>query len=155
MNIALTFLEPPAAHQKEKSYEIHFEVPGSFRSSNLDLKQHHGIHITDVRGREDQFTLEDHGFEYIEAPTSALTLPLKDQVSDMNDPALGRYLREVISLVKRRLGGHRVLLYDWRLRREGVSPITQGERPKDRLAPLAVAHVVRQYYSHKGGFPKS
>ncbi len=101
---------------REKPYELHLAaVPEGLSRTNLELREHSGIPLIDVRGNERQYTLEKHGFEYLKLRTSTLALPLMAHVTDMNDPSVEKFLQEFISLVKRRLNCERALLFDWRV----------------------------------------
>lgn len=115
MEISLTFLEPQEVYRHEKPYELHLSIPEGCNRTNLVLKEHDGIHLTNVRGDVKQYKLENYGFEYLKSPTKALALPLHSHVSNMSDPSIRDYLQEVISLVKKRLFCEHVLLYDWRV----------------------------------------
>ena len=115
MQIALTFLEDLDLYKAVKPYELHLPVPEHAEDSNIELIEHDGITATDVRESVENFSLESHGFEYITAPTQALTLPLQNHIHDMYDQSIKLYLEEVITIFKRRLECERVLLDDWRV----------------------------------------
>ena len=69
--------------------------------------------MRDVRGRQDQFTLDGNGFCYVYAPTKFKDWSSQPQIAK-------EYLPEMEELLKREVGGcDEIIFYDARIRQEG------------------------------------
>ena len=82
------------------------------QESNVKLEAGPEERLHDVRGHEKDFTLDEHGFQYVHAPTS-----FKDWSSQ---PEIGRvHLHELEGLLRKEVdGADEILFYDARLRQE-------------------------------------
>lgn len=107
----LYFLERSNLWDKEKPFQLDYvPEPPALKSNSLVVPQ--SIQIEDIRGREDEFTYQKHGF---------CVLPLVSGMSseDFDDEAKlrGVYLRAVGDAVKIAVGAARVQVYDYTVRR--------------------------------------
>lgn len=111
LTASLDFLSPLTLYETQKPYRIFSQdlaAHGRPRS-NIELEKHQGIFIHDIRGREDQFSLDEHGFQPI-SHTIKFTA--------FDDPARisGEFLDEVEELIMNNIPGVKGLyLYDWKV----------------------------------------
>jgi hypothetical protein len=109
----LNYLKPPADGRRPRRY---VEEPPPGEPKSTIESEPHAVRIEDIRGREDQFTLDRNGFALLHAPTA---------VPDLRDEAAVAtlYKAEVEALLRERLGAARVVMFDHTIRgphREGA-----------------------------------
>ncbi|KAJ3503492.1 hypothetical protein NMY22_g18231 [Coprinellus aureogranulatus] len=101
-----------------------------------DLKRNYSITryevtIEDVRGKEDQYTLDTSGFQWVHTPAK--------HTSFQNDEAIkNEYYPESIDLLKKVTGASRVVIFDHTLRRR--RPDWNGDDTIQALQPAAEVH---------------
>eukprot|EP01132_Coremiostelium_polycephalum_P002167 gene2167-2667_t len=91
------------------------------------------ILITDIRGREDQFTLDTKGFQPIVFPTNVASSVLLEGGDDVKQ----QYYPEVEELIKKVTGANRVVFFDHTIRFQKPGP---DDDPLHRL-PVTRVHV--------------
>jgi hypothetical protein len=99
-------------YEKEKPYSVlsqfdDVELP----SNNLKFESAEPETITDVRPNIDAFTLDNHGFAFLQAPTTTTQWKDRREVEE-------NYLPEVKDLIKQEVEDvDEVEIFDWRVRR--------------------------------------
>lgn len=106
------FLKPDARHQEEKPYAFRYELDiEEVPQSNMEMEKVEGIWITDIRGRESEYSLNTNGFTVLKHQ-SAL------DYGDYYDPnRVSIYLRELEDLLKVRLNASKVEVFRHGVRR--------------------------------------
>ena len=109
---SFAFLRASELYQTEKPYYFNGDLPAGQEQlrSNLQYESIASIRLTNVRGFEDSFSLESHGFRI---------LKLHPKV-DMSGPSwdtlpIEEYLKEIASLVKTTLNAQVVLAYNYKV----------------------------------------
>lgn len=106
VQVQLQYLKDDPLYALEKPVQITPNFLDKDRRTNVKLAAGQPETIRDVRGQEERFSLDDHGFRYIKAPTS-----FKEWSSQ---PAIAqRYLPELEVLLKRAIDGcDEIIFYD-------------------------------------------
>lgn len=102
------YLDHDEKFQHEKPYELRFPPPKGFPARNCTWSNYEKIKVTDVRGREGDFTLDRHGFQLCHLRTA---LSADDFAS--NDIVEKKYLKEAAQCLKDVLQADRVLVFDY------------------------------------------
>ena len=105
---SLCYLKYDPVFEKEKPYFIRFPVDdyAGAKQTNLEF-DFYDVTVEDIRGREDQFKLDVHGFELVKFNSS-----LKhEEFNDFRDNN-NIYIREVEEHFKKTLGFDFVEVYD-------------------------------------------
>ncbi len=109
----LWYLRPSPLFEKEKPYHIFEKLPERFKTSNLAYERGPEQLIVDVRGREDNFTLEENGFAFRTRAPPSLNW---DDEAEIN----AKYIPDIKELAAEMLGvGERMKIceiFDWRVR---------------------------------------
>ncbi|KAB8360852.1 hypothetical protein FH972_024586 [Carpinus fangiana] len=135
----LLFLDWQDLYQKEKPYQIIMsEQPGQveFRDTNLVFKESPDILISDLRGREDDFSLDQHGFAIRKHASKTTSFTTIEEIET-------DYLPEVEQLLRREVTG-----VDRIRRNERASQIGKEININDRmnhLLPARNAHVGKSF----------
>lgn len=108
---SIHFLKPDVRHQEEKPYAFRYELGiKDVPQSNMEMEKVEGISITNIRGREHDFSLDHNGFEILRHQ-SAL------EYEDYHDPKrIPIYFRELEVLLKTSLKANKAEVF-----RHGVS----------------------------------
>ncbi|KAK3719456.1 hypothetical protein LTR37_004314 [Vermiconidia calcicola] len=113
VSVQLQYLRNDPLYDTVKPLQITPNFLDNEGRSNVRLEAGPPEIINDIRGRQDQFTLDGNGFCYVSAPTS-----FQDWSSQ---PQIGKkYLPELEELLKREVEGcDEIIFYDARIRQEG------------------------------------
>lgn len=118
---SVQFLTWQDMYNREKPFNLFFDISPDAkdqRKTNLVFEDV-DIQINDMRGSEESFDLDTHGFMVTQLPPFAIRLE--------NGPVEEFYLPAVEKLVKEKVeGADRVLIYDWRVR--SIHEISQISR---------------------------
>ena len=108
----------PDAYGEEKPYYYSGPLATSEEHlrTNLVYKSYPHTPVHDIRGRENQFSLENHGIEFIQTP-----MTLSDQRLSRSDPE--PYLLAATSFLRLHLNAQLVLSYDYRVSLNGYIEI--------------------------------
>jgi hypothetical protein len=79
--------------------------------SNIKLEEHSNIAIHDVRGREDEFTIEQNSFEFVKH---------KHALPSPNEESLMSYIEATSALLQERFQATRIICYDSLVRRLSI-----------------------------------
>lgn len=110
--------------------EINADRVTGERKTNYTMIDH-TVLVENVRGKEDQFTLDTSGFQWYHSPAK--------HTSFSNDEEIEReYYPETVELFKKLTGASKVVLFDHTIRRH--RPDQVGDDPQNRQ-PVAQAHV--------------
>ena len=110
VSTSLQYLKNLPLYQTQKPFQVYThiqDVPES-EKTNLEFEEHNNVLIRDVRGKEDQFDLDECGFQYIKHATH---VDLSDVTKDVADA----YLEEIKQLLLEKLKADRVFCYDFRV----------------------------------------
>jgi hypothetical protein len=105
------FLKWQDIYHKEKPFNIFLEIAPSAkdqRKTNL-VFENVEIPIEDMRGDEESFALDTHGFMVTQLPAFTAHLDTAS-IRDIHLPAVKRLLKEKIE------GADEVFIFDWRVR---------------------------------------
>ncbi len=111
--VTLQYLEWQDLYNVEKPFEILMDIPETMpevRRSNLKFKPVEGQVVHGIRGKEQEFDFDKHGFQFVEAPTT---------FTDFKNPVAvdTAYADECKQLLMKNLEGvDRVFFYNWRVR---------------------------------------
>ncbi|KAI4270162.1 MAG: hypothetical protein L6R38_007213 [Xanthoria sp. 2 TBL-2021] len=94
------YLEPSELYASEKPYFVSFPVDGieGATQSNIKQSQHSNINVSDIRGHEEDFTLDNTGFEFSRFD-SKFTYADFDNFDSIKDA----YFEEVATFLRTRL----------------------------------------------------
>ncbi|KAI0400851.1 hypothetical protein F4802DRAFT_609813 [Xylaria palmicola] len=144
----INFIAPLSKWETEKPFNLALPLPRNQPKSN-SVYEAQEIQISDGRGKEGDFSLDVHGFEFLEMPPG-------DTLRD-GDAIENEYLSLMESFLKEHLGAERVVCFDYALR-EVRRDLTEGEfvewrdkRPAARNAhtdqtPEAAMSRLRLYF---------
>jgi hypothetical protein len=102
----INFIQQDELYLEEKPYLLTYEAPQDFPRTNIKLGER-VVAVEDVRGRENEFTINKNGFTIMQVNT-------KLSYEDFNDDALVKqvYLKEVAEALKSFLGASRVQVFE-------------------------------------------
>lgn len=108
----LSFLADIPLYEAEKPYQLFISIPG-VEESNVQTEKHSYIEITDVRGHEDAFNLDNPGFQFIRSPSAAAQR--LSEFSPKQDELVNAYLADVMAILRRELQTQHIICFDWRV----------------------------------------
>ena len=102
----MNFMERLALYDEEKPFLLTFEPPEDFPRTNVKLGKHN-LTITDIRGLENDFSIEKNGF-------SVMPIASRLLYDDFNDDESIKkvYLKELANHVKELLGASKVQVFE-------------------------------------------
>ena len=102
----INFIRNDTFYEEEKPYLLTYEAPGDFPSTNVKVDLH-DVKVEDIRGHEDEFTIEENGFAIMKIDTTL-------SYNDFDDDNLVKrvYLKEVGEALKEFLGASRVQIFE-------------------------------------------
>ncbi|KAL7931305.1 hypothetical protein V8C35DRAFT_310059 [Trichoderma chlorosporum] len=130
----LNFFKDLPIHKYEKPFVCEFKVsaaPGA-RQTNMEFEAH-DVEISDIRGFEQHFTLERHGFEIQKYQTA-----MSRQDFESRDKIRQVYLKECEQLVRRRYNPSDVVILNFVLRDN--DPATVSKYP-GALRSVSAVHI--------------
>lgn len=123
----LNFFEPPTNGEKPHNYMYSGPEP---QRNFSDVP--HVVQVEDMRGREDQFTLDKNGFQVVRSPMKGGFKDFRDEEQITTD-----YYREVEDILKKVTGAHKVVIFDHTIRRAIRG---QVDKPSSR-GPVGRVHI--------------
>lgn len=115
---SMNFIADIPLYHSEKPFNCQAkDLPGG-EITNLVFETNSGIPVQDVRGRQNEFTLKEHGFMFVNHESQ-----VKSEVGSMD--FIHQYLEETIGLLKQQFQADKVICYDLRVRLE-VEPVADG-----------------------------
>jgi hypothetical protein len=132
----LVFLQREDKHKTEKPYKLQYDPGDDIPRWNCKNETQSGVRIHDIRGKEDQFTLDKQGF-------AVYRLNSKLSPEDFDDDAKVKkvYYHELSQLLIDTLGAARVEVLEYGIRkRHPEFPISTGEEYQ-YLQPTSVVHI--------------
>jgi len=139
----LGFIQDLDLYAKEKPYWLFIGKPRDkldVEPTNVKLDTVRDIPLHDVRGKESQYNLEQHGFKFIKNHHTFKQFHDQDQI-------VADYLPQVEELIKRHVPyAEKIHIYDWRIRQElvGDDTLISANQIQDRktiLAPSSTVHT--------------
>lgn len=72
------------------------------------VKDYHPVHLTDIRGHEDEYDYHSHSFRFIKHATAIdfLDTPEQDSLA---------YIKETMAILQEQFGAERIICYDVRV----------------------------------------
>jgi hypothetical protein len=113
---SLQFIKWNDLYKTEKPYQIFIDLPPDTPRTNVQFEDK-DVAFKDVRGDEDAFALDTHGF----------MMRHTDEIEGLNDDPTTEfmekvYLPSVVELIKKEVqGADRVKIFDWRVCIHGVT----------------------------------
>jgi len=125
--------------EHERPYTVLSYMREGQKSSNLEWENGPVEQIENIRGREEDFTLDKNAFCFVQAPTDFHAWTSREKIEK-------EYLPEVSKLLKENIeGADLVEIFDWRRRanrQEGKSnEFTDMNDPSDPLVPASQVHL--------------
>ena len=113
-----------------------YHIAGA-RQSNLEYEWVEDISVTDIRGKESQFSLDTHGFE-------AVSQPIPYAYGDFEDTSVisRTYVKYMEAWIKEHLKAEKVLIFDHQVRRRNPD---FAQRRGESDQPIRGAHVGQQF----------
>ena len=99
----LTYFVPP--DNGVRAYQNINADPITGERKNNYTRQNHDVVIENVRGKEDQYTLDNAGFQFVKAPSKHTSFANNEEVER-------EYYPETIELYKKLTGASRVVIFD-------------------------------------------
>ncbi|GAP92894.1 hypothetical protein SAMD00023353_9700030 [Rosellinia necatrix] len=134
----ITFFKWNELYLKEKPFQYIMEVPEAIedkRSTNI-LHERKAVSITDIRGSGSQWSLDDHGFAFVDLPLDFTDFSSEQAVDDEYIPQVRHFLLEKLD------GADEVVIFDWRMRSSHYTPKAIDMSFKNTLLPPSMeAHV--------------
>ncbi|KAE9378879.1 hypothetical protein N431DRAFT_460204 [Stipitochalara longipes BDJ] len=138
--VTLKFLDWQEQYETEKPFQIFINIPDEAedkRTSNLVFEDI-SIAIQDVRGKEENFTLDSNGFQFVRHHSSLDCFQSKHSIEDI-------YLPEVDALLRKEIEGvDKVFFFDWRLRNtqpEAINGVIDLNDLTNWLRPVRHVHI--------------
>ncbi|KAF6825648.1 hypothetical protein CPLU01_10147 [Colletotrichum plurivorum] len=113
-------------------------IVGGLKVTNEKKMTPRTMTVTDVAGREGDFTLDSHGFQYLRHASVETDFTDEEQIK-------ARYYPEAEQLYKEITGASRVVIFNHQIRRGPANWHSLGERNTERRGPLHKAHVDQSY----------
>lgn len=107
----ITYLKWRDAYNKEKPFQILSDIPKDAkdqRTTNLEWEDHE-TRIRDVRGNEDHYSLDEHGFAFRTIKPLGIEVPDRRFIEEEYLPQLESFLQKELKNVQR------VFFFDWRV----------------------------------------
>jgi hypothetical protein len=134
VSTSIYFMKKTNLHDVEKPYAFRYAVEG-IKQTNMEMEKVADIAIVDIRGKEEMYSLEEHGFEILKLSQE----PGYDSL--FNEAGLSRYFEILEDLLKKRLGASEVRVFRHGLRkRHPEFPVSTGES-YEYDQPTSVAHI--------------
>ena len=107
--VAFGYLKEDPKWATEKPFIFESNITYDEPAITNTEKEFHSVSLTDIRGQENNYTYESHGFRYIKHPSKI------DQLNIQQHDALG-YMKETMDLLCAEFNAERVICYDVRVR---------------------------------------
>ena len=107
LKASIYFLVHSDVYRTEKPYSLRYTGEEQLARTNIELDKHDDIPIHDIRGREREFSLEEHGFTISKLRSRMLYRDFSDL-----EQVIAIYLLEVASHLKTLLGARHVQIYE-------------------------------------------
>ncbi|PVH96920.1 hypothetical protein DM02DRAFT_598370 [Periconia macrospinosa] len=98
----------------------------------------HNVTVHDVRGREDQFTLDKNGFQFYKHESSEKDFLDEEKIKE-------GYYRETEELLKKATGASRIFIFDHTIRRQPPSTDSSSTRTPALRGPVQRVHIDQSY----------
>ncbi|KAL6881403.1 hypothetical protein J3F83DRAFT_722158 [Trichoderma novae-zelandiae] len=138
----LGFIKPLELYDNEKPYWLFLAKPDhrpDVELTNVQLDVITGIPLHDVRGHEDSYSLEEHGFQFIKTNQTFQAFDSEQRIIDEYLPQVEKVIRENIPYAEK------IHIYDWRIRKEATNKdpdLVSPNQIQDRSFPLAPSSTV-------------
>ncbi|OTA64111.1 hypothetical protein K449DRAFT_432627 [Hypoxylon sp. EC38] len=110
--VQLRFLKPLEKYQNEKPYWLFVGKPDGVDMTNVSLEAVSGIPIHDVRGEEQNYELDKHGFQFISHGLNFEAFHDDQQIESQYLPQVEEMILKNIPYAKK------VFIFNWRLRKQ-------------------------------------
>lgn len=104
-------IAPLALWETEKPFCLTLPLPLGQPTSNVIAESRSDIHFCDVRGREQEFSLDRHGFAF------AIVPPISVEIDDTK-AVEEDYVREIEEFLKAKMGADMVYIFDYTVKHQ-------------------------------------
>ncbi|KAI5814421.1 hypothetical protein BZA77DRAFT_318827 [Pyronema omphalodes] len=137
----LNYIKDLPLYENEKPYHIFAAIPRDAKRTNIEYERGPEQPITDIRGRESEFTLDKQGFTFKLWTPPQLDWKNEQEINEKYFPAVKKLLCELLSSTQ---DVKRCELFSWRMR-SAVSKVSTFS-PTDvenmvKVIPVRYAHI--------------
>ncbi|TFK17398.1 hypothetical protein FA15DRAFT_605139 [Coprinopsis marcescibilis] len=125
----LTYFVPPA--DGTAAYQYVNADPVTGKAPNNYTRNQYTVEVENVRGKEDQYKLDEAGFQFVQYPAKHKSFEDDEEIKT-------EYYAESVELLKSVTGASRVVIFDHTVRRNRPDQIDDG--PQKRK-PLPQVHI--------------
>jgi hypothetical protein len=141
-------------YQEEQPYEIHgFPDKGSAMQTNCVMEEK-TVQVEDARSRESEFTLGGCGFTFFRYASRCDLDAKYFEAALEGNSVVDSYLAETMKMVKEKFAASKVILFDWRFRRNAPSSVPLLDVKNIRFNALPVACATHCDFSTIGGYDR-
>jgi len=133
---ALYYLKDKPEYKVEKPFVFNMPmggIPGA-KQMNLEYERRDSVVLIDIRGREEQFKIDQYGFELVKHDTSFTYEDFDDELAIRSI-----YYQEIEELVKKKLGACKAKVFDHTRRMR--MPEVKGCGTPSARKPLLSVHI--------------
>lgn len=105
---SMYFLERLSLYNTEKPYELRYTPAPDQPKTNMKLEKADCLTMTNIRGREDDFSFRNNGFALVH-----LDSKMRPEDFEVRSKVIKQYLPIVADTVKEILGAQRVQIFDY------------------------------------------
>lgn len=107
--VQLRFLEPLDKYQHEKPYRLFVGKPDEADITNVSLETISNIPVHDVRGEEEKYELDEHGFQFVTYDPEFTAFHDEQQIEFQYLPQVKQMILEKVPYAEK------VFVFDWRV----------------------------------------
>ncbi|KAI5800600.1 hypothetical protein FPQ18DRAFT_315434 [Pyronema domesticum] len=135
---SLRYLKPLPLYTHSKPYYIFETLPSGIKNTNLEYEDGPAQLITDIRGQESEFTLKEHGFEFIKWEPPELDWGNEKELYKIYFPAVRKCLEALLGEEVKRWE-----LYEFRRRHAGLKSYGNPDVHNHMaiIPPVPIIHV--------------
>jgi hypothetical protein len=90
------YIAPLPLYTHSKPYYIFETLPSGVKNTNLEYEDGPAQLVTDIRGRESEFTLKEYGFEFIKWESPELDWGNENELKEIYFPDVRKRLEELL-----------------------------------------------------------
>jgi hypothetical protein len=111
-NTSMYLLDKSPMWKNVKPYELKFNPPTGFPKTNAVPRKREGIAVEDIRGREQEFSVDKNGFALINLDAS---ITFQNFESEDGEYLAKYYFKPLANALKSLLGADRVQIFDFQV----------------------------------------
>lgn len=141
----LQYIRPLPIFEKERPYHIFAPITKGSKRTNIEYETGPEQVIVDIRGREAEYGLGTHGFEFQSWVPPSLDWGIESDIMEKYVPAVKSLIVEMLDEDVKRCE-----LFDWRMRDTASTRTTFRPIDSDRMLKVKAAHHVHVDQSPSG-----